>query len=213
MSGHVTIADAARESESVRPATAADRPALIGALARAFYDDPVMSWIWSDHSGRLRRLERGFGYFDAKVWLHHDLAFTTESIAGAAIWMPPETWHIGPFRQLALLPGMIRTSGLRSFPTLMRTLNLMEAKHPREPHYYLPIIGLQPHWQGRGLGTALLTAMTERCDRERMPAYLEASSARSRMCYERVGFEATEEVRLPPDGPPIWPMWRGPNAS
>jgi len=213
VSGQVTIAEAARESESVRPATAADRPAITDALARAFYDDPVMSWIWSDDSSRLRRLERAFGFYDSKLWLAHDLAFTTENIAGGAIWLPPAAWHVGPFRQLALLPGMVRSAGMRALPTLLRTLNLMESKHPREPHYYLPIIGIQPEWQGRGLGTVLLRAMTDRCDRERMPAYLEASSPRSRVCYERVGFEATDELPLPPDGPPLWPMWRKPAAA
>jgi hypothetical protein len=54
--------------------------------------------------------------------------------------------------------------------------------------------------------------MLERCDREEMPAYLEASSPRSRACYERSGFEATDELVLP-DGPPLWPMWRRPGAS
>src|SRR4051812_45757640 len=153
-----------------------------------------MSWIWSDDSSRLRRLERSFAFYDTKLWLPHDLAFTTQNVAGGAIWLPPEKWHLGPLQQLAMLPGMVRVAGMRAFPTLMRTLNLMESKHPREPHYYLPIIGIQPEWQGRGLGTALLRAMTERCDRERMPAYLEASSPRSRDCYQRVGFEATDEL-------------------
>jgi GNAT superfamily N-acetyltransferase len=209
----ITIADAAREAESVRPATKADRPAIITALARAFYDDPVMSWLWPDDSRRVRRLEGGFAFFDDKVWARHDLAFTTGGLVGAAIWLPPEQWHLGPFRQIAMLPGLLRRAGLGTFPRLMRTLNLMESEHPHESHYYLPIIGVEPAWQGRGLGTALLGAMTERCDREGMPAYLEASSARSRVCYERNGFETTGELPLPPDGPPLWPMWRKPRSG
>jgi GNAT superfamily N-acetyltransferase len=205
-----TIADAARESESVRPATEADRPEIIGVLARAFYDDPIMSWLCPDDSRRLRQLERLFGFFDDKVWRGHDLAFTTGRLAGAAIWLPPDAWHLGPLQQIRMLPGMVRRAGLSTFGRLFRTLNLMESEHPREHHYYLPIIGVDPAWQGRGLGTALLRAMTERCDREGMPAYLEASSPRSRVCYERSGFEATGELTPPPDGPPLWPMWRKP---
>jgi hypothetical protein len=49
----------------------------------------------------------------------------------------------------------------------------------------------------------------ERCDREGVPAYLEASGARNRDLYLRLGFRVTGEIRLP-DGPSMWPMWREP---
>ena len=52
--------------------------------------------------------------------------------------------------------------------------------------------------------------MLERCDAEQTPAYLEASTERSRALYERLGFEATEECRYAKDGPPMWLMWREP---
>ena len=67
-----------------------------------------------------------------------------------------------------------------------------------------------PEWQGRGIGSALMGPVLERCDAERMPAYLNAGSARSRDLYARHGFEVTEEFRLPDGGPPLWRMWREP---
>jgi hypothetical protein len=51
-----------------------------------------------------------------------------------------------------------------------------------------------------------------KCDRERVPAYLEATSSDSRRCYERVGFQAQSEERLAGDGPPFFPMWREPGG-
>jgi hypothetical protein len=50
----------------------------------------------------------------------------------------------------------------------------------------------------------------ERCDREGLPAYLEASSPRNRALYERHGFVVVEEMRLAKDSPPLWRMWRKP---
>jgi hypothetical protein len=50
--------------------------------------------------------------------------------------------------------------------------------------------------------------MLARCDRERMPAYLESSTERSRALYERHGFQTTEVIRMPRGGPPLWLMWR-----
>lgn len=53
----------------------------------------------------------------------------------------------------------------------------------------------------------------ERCDRDGVPAYLEASSARSRRLYERLGFTFMGTTVDLPDGPAMWPMWREPQAG
>jgi GNAT superfamily N-acetyltransferase len=107
----------------------------------------------------MHRLERGFMTFMGRVWLPHDEAYTHERLIGAAVWMPPNTWHLGPLAQLRLLPAIART--LRAdTPRLLTALNFLEKKHPREPaHWYLPIIGVAPAWQGRGYGAALLRGM------------------------------------------------------
>lgn len=47
------------------------------------------------------------------------------------------------------------------------------------------------------------------CDRDGVPAYLEASSERNKALYLRHGFEVVGEIKLP-DGPRMWPMWRSP---
>lgn len=86
----------------------------------------------------------------------------------------------------------------------------MERKHPHEPHWYLPAIGITPAWQGRGYGAALLRPMLERCDAERLPAYLEASTPRNVALYERNGFTVVEEGHYARDAPPLWRMWREP---
>jgi GNAT superfamily N-acetyltransferase len=195
----------------IRKATAEDVPRLAAALARAFYDDPVFHWLIPADSERLRRSELGFEQYIRKIYLPHDECYTTEDLVGGALWMPPETWHLGPLAQLRLLPGLVSAMGSR-LPQLLRAIATIEKNHPREPHYYLPFVGVEPGSQGRGIGTALMRPMLERCDREGMPAYLEATTPRNRACYMRQGFEVTEEFHFPKDGPPTWRMWRAPGG-
>jgi ribosomal protein S18 acetylase RimI-like enzyme len=81
--------------------------------------------------------------------------------------------------------------------------------HPTEPHWYLPLIGVDVTKQSRGYGSALLRYALERCDRDRLTAYLEATSPLNRPLYERHGFE---ELGMIQEGssPPMWPMHRKP---
>lgn len=200
------------DGSDVRRMTRADLGPVARSLAEAFEHDPHFSWIIRDDAKRLGRLERGFSVFMSRLWLPQDQGYTHDQLIGGALWMPPGTWHVGPLTQLRLAAATIRA--LRGdTPRLLKALTFIERKHPRSPsHWYLPIIGVTPNWQGRGYGAALMQPVLERCDRDRTPAYLEASTPRNRALYERHGFEVVEECRYAKDGPPLWRMWREPSA-
>ena len=194
----------------IRKLTAADVPAAANALALAFYDDPHMRWIIRDDGRRLAALARSWQLFIRRMWLPHDAGYIQERLGGAALWMPPGTWFVSPLTQLRMTPAVINT--LRGdVPRLLRAHLFLERKHPRKPpHWYLPVIGVAPEWQGRGYGHALLQPVLARCDADRTPAYLEASTPRNRALYERNGFELVEECTYAQDAPPLYRMWREP---
>jgi len=182
---------------------------IASALARAFEDDPVMNHVMHDED-IIGRLERAFSFFLRKIWLPQDECYGTDRLSGAALWLPPGKWHLGPLTQIRLLPGMASVVG-RNLPRMMSVLTTMEKKHPKEPlHHYLAVLGVEPELQGRGFGGALMQPVLSRCDRDRTAAYLESSKERNVVLYERHGFRVVEEVRLPKGGPPIWRMWREP---
>ena len=58
-------------------------------------------------------------------------------------------------------------------------LEQMGAAHPAEPHWYLPLIGVDPQAQRQGLGSTLLAEMLPGFDRAQTTAYLEATSPES----------------------------------
>jgi GNAT superfamily N-acetyltransferase len=208
-----TAADRPRpDGSDIRKMTSADIQPVARTLAQAFFDDPHFRWCVRDDAKRMHKLERGFATFIGRVWLPEDEGYTHERLIGAALWMPPNKWHLGPLTQLLLLPAIVRD--LRGdTPRLLKALNFIEKKHPREPaHWYLPAVGVATAWQGRGYGAALLRPVLDRCDADRAPAYLEASTPRNLALYERNGFEATEECRYAKNGPPLWPMWREPRG-
>lgn len=191
---------------AVRKADAADVPALAGALARAFDDDPVMAWLFPDPARRTRTLPRFFSAHLTKIVMPHDAVYTSADVAGGALWEPPGKWRLGARGQLRMLPDFIRLFG-RRLPLASRGLNLVEASHPEELHWYLAVLGTEPARQGQGIGSCLMAPILERCDREGLPAYLESSKESNIAFYGRHGFGVTGEIRLP-GGPLVWPMWR-----
>jgi ribosomal protein S18 acetylase RimI-like enzyme len=208
----VSIQETIAEAATVRRATGEDVAGMAGALARAFHDDPVFSWVLRGDPRRMTRLERGFELFMRRVWMDQEETYTTASVAGVAVWEKPGQWKTGVGRQLALLPSMLRVFG-RHLPRVLRAIAALEARHPRELHYYLPFVGVDPEWQGRGLGSAVLAPVLERCDREGMPAFLESSTPRNRALYERHGFTVSEEFKLGRTAPLQWRMWREPGGG
>ena len=76
----------------IRVATADDAPALAGALARAFFDDPVSAWALPSARRRAGRQRRFFGE-RLRTLLPEELVFCDEERRGAALWAPPDAWR------------------------------------------------------------------------------------------------------------------------
>lgn len=197
------------EIPAVRPATAADVPRLCTVLARAFEDDPVAAHLIPSDRRRLRGLRAFFRAQLSRDLLPFGRVFTTGDRSGAALWAPPgKAVPQGLPVLLSLLSIAPYVVG-RTLPRTMRSLARITSVHPREPHWYLAVLGTDPPCQGRGIGSSLLQPVLARCDAEGTRAYLESSKESNVPFYRRHGFEVTGEVRLP-GGPPVWTMWRDP---
>jgi GNAT superfamily N-acetyltransferase len=197
---------------SVRLADAGDVPALSAALAQAFTDDSMVNWMLPQRIRRVARLELMFGVeVEAYALPQHGLVVTADDgrggLAGGCVTLPPGGW-----RMPSTIEGRTALRWLRAFgrrmPAMVRLQRAMEAHHPEEPHHYVRWVGVRPGFQGQGLGRALMRPTLERCDREHVAAYIEASSERSAALYARLGFAHLGAMELPDGGPTVWPMRR-----
>lgn len=195
----------------VRPARKSDVRELSRVLGRAFYDDPVSVWMLPADETRAGRLA---SYF-ATVTRHHHLpgggvevACAGPVIGAATLWDPPHRWKQSGRARLSMLPALIGAYRWRLGAGRI-VEELLDAAHPREPHWYLAVIGSDPTVRGGGFGKAVLQSRLVRCDAERCPAYLESSKFDNVPYYQRFGFEVTGTITIP-GGPTLWQMWRQP---
>jgi GNAT superfamily N-acetyltransferase len=175
-------------------------------LADAFTDDPVLAWLLPDESRRPEQLLRFFKLEIERRTLPHGRIWMGDRADGALLELPSDRWELSPRDKTFRTPVFLRIFG-RRLPQATALTAAMEKVHPTEPHYYIPYVGVAPHAQGEGLGTALVARTVARCDKEGFPAYLEATSERSAELYSRLGFEHLRHFTVG-NGPPIWPMRR-----
>jgi GNAT superfamily N-acetyltransferase len=189
-------------AHTVAPVPTGAETAAIETIARAFLGDPVAHWAWPEESRRLsamRRLARAFGggAFD------HASAFCTKGFIGVALWLPP---GVHPDEdELVSVINSTAAPDLRD--EVLGTFEQMASFHPNEPHWHLPLIGVNPAHQGQGHGDALLAHTLKFCDRAGVAAYLEASSERSVPLYRRHGFEPLGAIQAG-SSPILTPMLR-----
>jgi GNAT superfamily N-acetyltransferase len=195
---------------TIRPATVADRAKLADSLASAFSQDPLFTWM--SGAGPDRPLEPKmrliFGAFlKLDLGRNDHLVFTDDDGRGGAIWKHPNKWKMPTGDMLRSMPAMLRALGPK-MPRMIGAISAIEKVHPTEEHYYLEGLGTQQHLQSKGIGSAVISHMLERCDAEGMPAYLESSNPRNVPFYARHGFEATGEIVVGKGAPTVTAMWR-----
>jgi len=190
-----------------------ERDYAVASTARAFWPDPLFGFFsrnpLHEHRTVLPSFFRpviGDAVRHGEVWV----ARMDGRLIATAAWLPPGGMPRGPRRDSAIYAGAATvTLGGRHRVLGFRLLAETDRRHPHELHWYLALLGVDPRWQGRGVGGALLAPVLSRCDREGLPAYLETQKPENIVFYGRFGFAVKDEVRLP-GAPPVWLLWRDP---
>lgn len=195
----------------VREMAISDKPAVVEAMSKAFDGDVPFNYGLRQDARRHGAMRLAFrAIFDR--FFPRGLSVVVNDGQGAALWCRHDEVVLPVWRELLLLPTYIRCSGFDRFTRVTRAFDAMKAHHPRDPHYYLFAIGVDPAFHRQGLGSRLLERTLSACDRQRMPAYLESTSAHNRALYSRHGFEVTSEFPMDDGGPVLTGMWRSPSG-
>lgn len=190
----------------IRTAKPVDRDRVIATVLMGFTSDPLSRWFWPESSVYLQSAS-AFDAFGGKA-IDTDSAFVSSGFEGAALWLPPgiasDEARMAQVLQDSVAPDLL--------DDVFSVFEQMDQYHPHEDVWYLPLIGVDPAYQGKGIGAALMKAALHRVDEQGLPAYLESSNPRNVSLYERHGFESMGQIQVGAS-PIVTPMLRPASGS
>ena len=189
----------------VKIAKESDETTVIDALKLAFVADPATRWVWSDTRNYLLNFSTFAKAFGGKAFAYES-AYYVGNYSGVALWLPPNV-HPDVDQLITLLQSSGSDEAKNDGPEVFEK---MSSYHPNEPHWYLPLLGVDPLYHGKGLGSVLMQHAIVICDQDNKPAYLESSNPKNIPFYERHGFELLGTIQVN-TSPPIFPMLRKPS--
>lgn len=177
------------------------RASVIHTIMLGFISDPLVRWFCPSAAAYLKSgpLFDAFG----GAAIESGAAFISENYEAAALWMPPGV-ESDEERLITVLQALAPSDILEE---VFKVFTAMEAYHPKEACWYLPLVAVDPFYQGRGFGSHLMKHALTKVDAAGLPAYLESSNPRNISLYERHGFETMGQIQIG-SSPVVTPMIR-----
>jgi GNAT superfamily N-acetyltransferase len=192
---------------TVEVAALDDKDQAIATLGLAFAADPVMRWFWPDALLYREAFPKFVDAIASKSFTQGTSQWL-DGGRGVALWMGPGCEADDD----RITQVIIESVDVGLLEDLSAFADLIHEHHPVVEHWYLPFTGVDPVAQGRGLGSTLLAHALATCDQQGLLAYLEASTVRSRLLYERFGFRETGAIQVG-GSPRVWSMTRDPSRT
>ena len=185
-----------------------DQLAGIGdMLGRAFFADPLYTYIYPDGDERRNRLSYDFAFL-TRYGHRFGIVIVTPERTGCAIWLPPGETAFLPERaaqvSIPFATPPLSDGAQARWDTFIGTIEPMHHQLMPDPHWYLVVVGVEPAHQGQGIGSAVLAPIVAQANHVHQPCYLETLQAKNLSFYKKHGFAVVNEVDLPEAGPRIW---------
>lgn len=183
---------------AIRPLDARDVNTAGGILGRAFVDNPgyarPLDYMSAEQRARaVARFKTALAHRAVRSWTADGL-WLDGALVSAMLVMTPGQYPMGLRAELGLAP-VVLPWGPRGVKRLIVLDQWLQRHHPRIPHHYLFVLGVEPHLQGRGLGRAMLEHLCARAGE--LPCYLETDKESSVRLYRSAGFDVVRDEVIP----------------
>jgi ribosomal protein S18 acetylase RimI-like enzyme len=196
---------------TVERLTEADRERVIDVLAAAFRDYPVMRFVLSDAAAAYdQRLRELIGFYCDKRLIHDWPVLGIRQgqglVAAALVTAPGEVTESPEVRRKHIL--LARAIGRDAYERMARYERESSDGEPKDPHYFLGMLGVAPGHQGNAYGRLLLEHIQTMSEADPISTGVSLSTENppNVAYYERVGYHVIGEADV--DDIHTWCMFR-----
>lgn len=192
-------------SFAIRSAAPADFERCMELVVAAYAADPTARWLWPDLSSyRVNQALMGGGMIRAAI----DLGSVDIADDGScfASWQPPAN---GAKRDIPAAENLVlNTATPEKWTQLTQVFAQMSVTRPKEPHWYLPTVAVDPFYQHQGRALRLLEHGLARADAQHLAVYVDSPNPRTVPTLERYGFRFIGRNLTAGDFPGLYSLHR-----
>ncbi len=172
-----------------------DKDLIVDILTKSFETNQSVNYIVKQDEKRLERIRALMDYSFEVCYLFGDVFLSDDRKACALVLYPDKkkTTLKSIMLDLKLILSCI---GIENIKKALNREAMIKKIQPKEAMYYLWFIGVDPAYQGSGIGSELLKEIIEHSRQTERPIYLETSTLKNLPWYEKFDFDIYHEAEL-----------------
>ena len=175
-------------------ATYSDKEFIVDLLCRAFDQYNSINEAVKQNRKREKSIRRLMDYSFETCWLYGEIYFTSD-LKGVALLFSPE-------KKKTMLKSLTRDLSLIFYAiNFWRIVKIIRREFLLKKYYsnqlvYIWYLGVEPEFQGQGVGTRLLKEIIQMVDQRNLPIYLETSLLINVSFYKRLNFKVFQKFHF-----------------
>ncbi|MGO1243920.1 GNAT family N-acetyltransferase [Sphingobacterium sp. JB170] len=176
-------------------ASKSDRKLVVELLTQSFKDNQSVNYIIQQDRHRFQRI-RALMHYSIEVCLLFGDVWLSQDKKACALILYPQLKKT-TLRSLWLDVTLIfQAIGVGSIAKAIKREKRIKEKQTKNPMAYLWFIGVDPLYQGSGIGSRLLKEVIAHAEAKGLPIYLETSTERNLPWYQDFGFRIYDKLHL-----------------
>lgn len=172
-----------------------DKNLVVKILANSFYTNQSVNYIVQQDEKRLERIKSLMDY-SFEICYAFGKVFLSDDKKACALVLFPDLKRT-TIKSILLDAKLIYSCiGIGNMKKAMSRESKIKNLQPNGPMYYLWFIGVDPIYQGSGIGTELMHEIIEDSQNQQRSVYLETSTLENLPWYKKFGFEIYNELDL-----------------
>lgn len=172
-----------------------DKNLFVDILTKSFDANQSVNYIVKQDKKKTKRISALMSYSFEVCYLFGDI-FLSDNEKACALVLYPDKKSTTLKSILLDMKLIFFCIGIENIKKALVRESKIKNLQPKASMYYLWFIGVDPEYQGQGIGNNFLDDLIKDSEKKQRPVYLETSTLKNLPWYEKFGFQIYNELHL-----------------